>query len=728
MAEWRVDYSANLHYKSATTSPPAPFGLSTSPDFVTSFPVRVDSFKRDFTNPINRCFVRGGYITGTGTLAVAEYKDPVSIQQYGEFSSAIVDDSITDPYDAQLRAQSTVLKYAYPIEQGSFTIWKDGLEVGMRVRITEEALGIDGEYVIRSMSMEWKDPFTVEYKANFGAAQADLESFLRIIDARTRWKTSNPTSGVPLPGSVTDSSIASSGLHEQVIKSVSAGTVTGSLQAHQIGSVQATTILGLIQAGQIGTVAASTIQGLIDAGQIGSVNAGIIVGAIQANQIGTVGATSIQGAIQAGQIGTVNATSIQGVVVSSQLADKIIDDLAKYADALRPVQIFDTPPPMPNANLPGNSFWYYTVNGHFYKVRSDGSWYDDAGTDPDALSGSMKFYHIGKLAAKTITGLIVAAQIQDITAGQITGAIQANQISTVNASSVQGSLSASQIGTVNASAIVGSIQSSQIAAIAADKITGTITAGQIGSINANQIATAIQGSQIAAIKASTITIGLIGSGQIGSVDAGTITVGKINSDQLNSTEIMVGGGGSKPGKLTVRDGSNSTIAELGTLTGGSFGGWFKVFGAGGTGYSTAKVYTDTSGNLYVKDAYFSVAASGSTINASPATFDSTYSSLAVEVVTGSDKAKLISRGLAVWNGSNYVVTANRSPTTANCGEVVVYKAGTIMITLDGVTGRARADGGFQCGIYVGSGTSTTPVVVTISGVTMRFVGGLYVGS
>ena len=89
LAEWRVNFDAELYYGSATTAPPAPYSLSTSPDFVTSFPVRVDSFKSDFTNPINRCFVRGGYIPGTAIAATAEYADPVSIEEFGEFSYSI---------------------------------------------------------------------------------------------------------------------------------------------------------------------------------------------------------------------------------------------------------------------------------------------------------------------------------------------------------------------------------------------------------------------------------------------------------------------------------------------------------------------------------------------------------------------------------------------------------------------------------------------------------------
>ena len=69
---------------------------------------------------------------------------------------------------------------------------------------------LDGEYVIRSLSLAWTDKEEVEYQAQFGSAAPNLETYLRLIDQRTRWKSLKPVSGVPLPGSVTDDSIAPS--------------------------------------------------------------------------------------------------------------------------------------------------------------------------------------------------------------------------------------------------------------------------------------------------------------------------------------------------------------------------------------------------------------------------------------------------------------------------------------------------------------------------------------
>ena len=201
-------------------------------------------------------------------------------------------------------------------------------------------------------------------------------------------------------------------------------------------------------------------------------------------------------------------------------------------------------------------------------------------------------------------------KFDNITAGQITGAIQASQIGGVNASTIQGTIHASQIAGVNATAIVGAIQATQIAAVNAGSISGTI-----------------QGSQIANIFASTITIGLIGDSQIGSVSGSKLTVGTVDSNKLNATEIRVGGGGSKPGKFTVCNSGGTDIGQIGQLSDGNYGGWFLLFGAGGSGYSDAKVYTNSSGSLFIRDADFSISGSGSTIASSPTAFDSTYSSL-----------------------------------------------------------------------------------------------------
>jgi len=634
---WWVDFDGQLWYGAAEDAPAAPYGLSTSPDYAATFPVRVDGYKRDFSNPVNHAYIRGGQ-NGSGILAEADYKDPVSIEQYGEYSYFEQNDQITETYDAELKAKTAVLQYAYPVEQGSFTVWTDDLKLGQRVQIQEDALGIDGAYIIRSLNLTWKSKELVEYQANFGAAQPDLVTYLRLIDQRARWKSANQGTkpGPPAPGSVTDASIASGGLSAQ---------------------------------------------------SIGSVAAGAIVGQLSAGQIDTVSANSIRGFIEAGQIGTVNATSIQGVVVSDQLANGIIDDLSKYADALRPIPILDAFPALPADNYPPNSFFFNNATGHFYQVAASGTSYTDAGTDPNTLTGAMKFYQVGKVAAQNITGLILAAQIGSITAGQITGAIQAAQIGAVNASTIQGKVSATQIDT----------------------------------ITANQISTAIQAGQIGSINGAVINVGTVGDSAIAAISGGKITAGSVSSDKLNAYSIDVGGGSSaKPARLNVYDSGNSLIAQLGYLdASGNYGGWFKVFGAGGTSYTNAVIKSDVSGNLTITNASFSITASGYTLTTTPTTFDASYGSLALQITSGSDKASHVSRGMVIYNGSTVIGALVRDPNNANNCQLAL---GGTNVLCDGNSGYVRVSNYFSVAGNIGVSTGG---LVTVS--RLNIMGGIVIG-
>jgi hypothetical protein len=660
-AEWHVDFDGKLHYGPASNAPLAPFNLSTSPDMIMSFPVKVSGYKHDFNNPINRAFVRASVDLASAAPIEASYSDPISIQKYGTYDYAVVDTQITTSWDASLRAKSMVLKYANPLESGSFTIWKDGLKLGQQVNITEENLGINGAYIIRQMTMAWEDKYTVRYEAQFGAAQPDLDTVLRIMAQRSAWSSALAVSGtsVPAPGSVSDASIAQGGLSANVINSVNAGSIVGKVTAGQINSVNAGAILGQVSAGQIGSVAAGVIQGSLQADHIGSVYAG----------------------------------TIQGVVVSSQLADQIIDNLAKYAQALVPVQMVQNstglPSGMPNKNFPANSFFYYVPDGHFYRITADGMNWVQNDSPQNAL---MNFYYIGAINAQSIIGLIVAAQIQTITAGQITGQIQAGQISSVNASSINGQITAGQILTVNATAIQGLITSDKIQTITAGQITGTLSAGQINTIQAGQITGLIAYNQIGSVNASTITIGVIQDGQIGSINGTKLNIGSVTSDKFDGYSINVGGGGNKPGRINVYNSGGSIIAQVGTLDSGFYGGWFQVLAASGTGYGDAKFKTDTSGNLTITDANLTVNGGGGKVYTSPTTFDPTYSTVAWIAEGGSDKCSHISRGLVFYSSNSKIGSIVRSP-SGTWMELEFPTPGYVLISGSG-GGTVRADGGF----------------------------------
>jgi hypothetical protein len=672
MAEWRIDFNAQLHYKVASAAPAAPYTLSTSADLVTSFPVKVSGYRHDFTNPVNRSYVRGTWDYASGILIEASYSDPVSISLYGEHAAAVVDDQITTAWDAALRAKSMVLRGAYPVETGNFTTWDtDWLKCGQQVVIDEHTLSLSSAYLVRALTMVWETPELVRYEAQFGAAQRDLEVTLRQIDQRSRWHTSQQQLAKPAPGSITDADIL----------------VPPGLSAAVIGSVNA-----------------NTIMGTITAGQIGSVNAGVIVGQVVADQIGSVNAPVIQGAIVAGQIGSVNAAVIQGVIVSDQLADQIIDDLAKYSTPLRPIPMLAGPPALPDPNnYPPNTFFYNRGDGHFYQINAAGTGYTLNDNPQGAL---MNVFNIGGMYANSIIGLIVAAQIQSITAGQITGMIQASQIQSVNASSISGTISADQIASVYATAIQGSITAGQITSVNASAITGSIVSTQIGSINA-----------------ATITIGLIQDGQVGTISGGKLIVGTVNSDKLNANFIEVGGGGGKPGKINIKDAAGNIVGQFGILDSapGVHGGWVKYMAVGGNGAADAKLVADTGGNLNIKDAALTIThgASGSQIVSGPNSYDSSYTSLFLRITTGSDRADLVSRGVVVYGGGTQVAALVRAP-GGNWGTLVLQ--GGSYIEMQGNAGYVRADGGYRVGGSVGVANRT----ITVGSYTMQFIGGICV--
>jgi hypothetical protein len=518
--EYRVDFTRTFHYF-VDGSFPAPFGLSTERD-----EYRMDEYTRDAKGLVNRAIVLGGLLPGGVEIRV-QYEDPVSQEAHGVRETTVIDRQIANTAEALLRAQAVVEGNAWPLESGSVTTWKDGLDIGQSLDLHHAEYPVDGSYLIRSMEMSWLDHETTEYRITFGEPKPDVERILRMLEARNRRATARPTA-VPADGSVTDASIGSAGL-----------------TADSIASVNASALIGTINAGQVGSVNASSIIGQIVAGQIGSVNAAAILGAISASQISSVSAGTIQGAISASQIGSVNATTIQGVIVSSQVADGLINSLRQYSDALKPIVRLASEPALPDPGWTEGSVYYNTTTGLFRKLVS-GAW--ATVTESSAISGKLEYWHVGTIKAGSIIGLIAAGQIDNITAGQIVGAISASQIASVNASAIvgsitasqvasvnasaiQGSISASQIASVNTSSLVGTVSASQISSVAAGTVTGQLVASQISTVNASSIQGGISSSQISTVSASSIT-GSITAGQIGSINAATVNIGQLQDSQI----------------------------------------------------------------------------------------------------------------------------------------------------------------------------------------------------
>jgi hypothetical protein len=374
-----------------------------------------------------------------------------------------------------------------------------------------------------------------------------------------------------------------------------------------------------------------------------------------------------------------------------------------------------TPPTLPSANYPADTFVYYITDGHFYKIAADGlSW---AQNDKPA-SVSMRFYNIGAMNATNIIGLILAGQIQSITAGQITGSISAAQIGSVNASVIAGQVTAAQIASVNATAIQGTITASQIASVNASSITGTIAAAQIGTITASQITGTLAHNQIGSINAATITIGLVGDSQISGISGAKLTVGTVNSDKLNTYALDVGDpagvASNLPGRIRIWS-AGAVVAQMGYLGevgSAAYGGWFKMFGAAGSSWADARVYTDTSGNLFLRNVDLNI--SGKIVT-STTTFDATYSTLALKNTDGLDSASFIARGLVVYYNGTKVGYFGRAP--GGGWAELDFPTGGAYVHIAGDTG-VRSDAGYLVGgsrVINSSGQYTGAVTGTVQG-------------
>jgi hypothetical protein len=483
--EYRVDYSKGFRYFSAAAAPAAPFGFSNKPNYGTTFPIdALASYNRDAIRIINRCTVLGAVQPGGARLKVV-YNDPISQASYGVRPITVVDDQMTVGTVASLRAKSIVDENAYPQESLSFTTHKDGLQVGMLLPVEHTSYLVSGSYIIRELTIKQVTRTLTEYSLSLGARVPDSVRLLQQIDARSRRETSSPVA-VPANGTVTDASVA-----------------LGGLSSTSITSVNAAAIIGLINAGQINTVNATAIQGVITAGQVGSINAAVI----------------------------------QGVIVSNQVADDLINRLALFNNALRPIPNLASDPALPDVNYPEGAVYFNTTSSNFRKVVS-GAW--STVTESTAVTGKLEYYHIGTIKAGSIIGLIAAGQIGSITAGQITGQLSAAQIAAVNASAISGTITASQIASVNATSIAGTLTASQIASVSATTITGTVSASQIGSVNASSITIGlIQNGQIQSVSASKLSAGTIDASVITviNLDASSITTGTFSANRIGAGTI-----------------------------------------------------------------------------------------------------------------------------------------------------------------------------------------------
>lgn len=313
--------------------------------------------------------------------------------------------------------------------------------------------------------------------------------------------------------------------------------------------------------------------------------------------------------------------------------------------------------------------------------------------------------------------IVNVGQIYD--AALMDGAVKASKIYAGAVTNPALGIDAVQAGNIMAGQVIqGKLATDAV--IAANIAAGAVIAGKIGAdavtavtvaanaITAGKIAAlAVTAGTIAAnaVTATEIAANAIVAGKIAAnaVAAAQIAAGAITSDKLYSVEIMVGGGGGKPGQFSIYNASGGQSGWIGTNSGYS-GAWFPTISIGGTSYPNGPLKADNSGNVTINMPFSS--STSYTILMSQTTYDATYTSAGVRVCSGgspnagSDTAWLVSRGLVVYGnsyngspgGGYYVVTANRRPDpNGNAGEVLVYGPNaSTFIQLDGSSANVRA--------------------------------------
>lgn len=344
-AEWRVDYNGVLKYYAAG-SVAAPFALSDTPNNTTSFPHFLNSVQRNFANAANRITVLGG-VGGSGAEVVSIKQDAQSQAKYGVLSATVVDRQLTEQTAADLRAGVELAQRAFPTVSGTVTLWKDGLDVGQSLTITNTAHGITGQWLIRTIKIRQllKEADGIDraglvytqYEVEFGQRQSDLVTQLRRFMLRPR-QTTTPVMGIPEPGSVFPGSFASTIEPVRIVgvlptlpdANYSANAVvlltTDRKLYRRTGNswtavVPATDITGQIAAGQI--AADAVTAGTIAAGAIRAVDAAFDAAAIQNADINTLSASKLTaGTIDASVITVVNLNA-SNITTGSLTADRI---------------------------------------------------------------------------------------------------------------------------------------------------------------------------------------------------------------------------------------------------------------------------------------------------------------------------------------------------------------------------------------------------------------------
>jgi hypothetical protein len=681
--EWNVSYDGKVNYY-RQGSIAAPFALSDNPSPPDSIGYMLDTFESDFSDAANRVIVLGAVTDSGEVRAVANHGN--SQAQYGLLSTTLIDRNLTDQASADLWAQTEVATRALPKPTITASILTPGLARGMTVDIEAVRYGVSASLILRKLKIVIAAPdrkrapvagHMIKYSATLGWRAPDIVYSLRRMQRKPVERTQAPAALVP-PGSIDAGDFAAG---------IEPVRVVASLPALPNPDYSPTAVVLWINAPrgpQLYRRTGNTWTAYVDAAAI--------EGQLQTTQLAPGSVTSA--VLADGSVVTAKIPS--GAIKASQLGPGAVT-----VPALGPGAV--TGPAIASSAI----------------------------TAGNIAANAIQSLHL--LAGAVTAGKIAANAIgaNEISAGAITatalaaGSVTANAIAAnaIAAEKIQSNAIQTQHLTAN-SVVAGKIAALAVVAgnLAADSVTaGTIAAGAVraGSIAADAITSVT-------IAAGAVVVGKLGPGAVTpgtlaaeAVTAGAIKAGTIDSSKLSTVEIAVGYGFDKPGRVGIYDTNRQMVALLGDLSGAgasAYGGWFRVFGAGGSNFYDARIKSDTAGNLGIYNANFSVTSGSYTVSITPTTIDPDYGSLSVKVSDPAATASVVSRGLIIYSGSTKVGAFNRAP-GGGWGEITLY--GGSYIILSGNTGQIRADGG-----YAVSGSTGVTRTVAVNGVTLEFRGGI----
>ena len=277
-------------------------------------------------------------------------------------------------------------------------------------------------------------------------------------------------------------------------------------------------------------------------------------------------------------------------------------------------------------------------------------------------------------AATTVTAKLVSFDVN----GRTNTEVAATPQNTLSIGSAAGTLDLRKY--LPASSDLFTISGGKII-VAASQITETAIAS--GAISTPKL-------QANAVTANEIAANAVIAGKIATnaVTATTILAGSVTTAKLDTTEISVGGGGSKPGKFGVYNASGSQIGFIGVESGNE-GAWFRTLSIGGTSYGTGKIKADSSGNVTISDATLTLTLNGVVTSIQNDLAYGTYNGLRVYSTTSGQESPVmitpgaITIGNTLTSGTKFYVNgaygsnATMNLYDANSAERFRWSAGTL---------------------------------------------------